>query len=133
MKLFAVLFSLISFGMTAQEFPSLQWEQRIICITSETFDDDNATRQIKMLAKDERGKKERKLVVLHCTSEMCRNAFTKASISATPSEQESMFTVRLIGLDGGVKFTSETPVPLQTFYELIDQMPMRQSELRTKN
>ena len=119
--------------MSAQQFPSLQWKNRIICITSETFDDDNATRQIKMLDNDERGKKDRKLVVLHCTSEICRNAFTKASISATPSEQVAKFKVRLIGLDGGVKFTSKTPVPLHKFYELIDQMPMRQAELRTKN
>ncbi|MDC7994206.1 DUF4174 domain-containing protein [Altibacter sp. HG106] len=119
--------------MNAQQFPELQWEHRIICITSETFEDAKATTQIDLVTKDEAGRKERQLLVLHCTDSFCRNALTKASITGAPPKETNGFSVRLIGLDGGVKFSSETPVSLEKFYELIDQMPMRRAEMRTKN
>lgn len=42
------------------------------------------------------------------------------------------FTVVLLGKDGTEKYRSEKPVPTKTLFSLIDQMPMRQSELKKK-
>jgi hypothetical protein len=42
------------------------------------------------------------------------------------------FTVVLVGKDGTEKYRSEKPVPAKVLFALIDQMPMRQSELKRK-
>ena len=40
------------------------------------------------------------------------------------------FTVILVGKDGGEKLRSRQPIPWQTLADIIDAMPMRQSEMR---
>lgn len=42
------------------------------------------------------------------------------------------FTLLLIGKDGGEKFRSAKPVEIETIFRLIDSMPMRQAEMRSK-
>jgi hypothetical protein len=42
------------------------------------------------------------------------------------------FTVLLIGKDGGEKFRSTEPVSIKNLSEIIDAMPMRQSEIRDR-
>lgn len=43
-----------------------------------------------------------------------------------------LFTVVLLGKDGGEKFRSSTPVTMERLAALIDSMPMRQQELRQR-
>ena len=43
-----------------------------------------------------------------------------------------VFTVILIGKDGGVKMVREDQAGLQEIFDLIDSMPMRQREMREK-
>lgn len=40
------------------------------------------------------------------------------------------FTVRLVGKDGGVKFSSASPVRAEELFALIDTMPMRRQEMK---
>lgn len=46
---------------------------------------------------------------------------------------KDQFTVILIGRDGGEKYRTHTPVSSQILFDIIDSMPMRQSEIRKKN
>jgi len=43
------------------------------------------------------------------------------------------FTVILVGKDGGIKMKRNDQVRLEEIFRLIDSMPMRQEEMRTKN
>ena len=43
-----------------------------------------------------------------------------------------LFTVILVGKDGGVKLRRNTQVKLKDIFALIDAMPMRQEEIRQK-
>lgn len=67
--------------------------------------------------------KERDLVVLKADTPQFRKAF---QITAP-------FALILIGKDGGEKARWLTPINPQTIIDLIDSMPMRQSEMRRKN
>ena len=43
------------------------------------------------------------------------------------------FTCMLVGKDGGVKLSSDTPVPAERLSDVIDAMPMRRREMREQN
>lgn len=64
--------------------------------------------------------KERDLVVLHADTPKFRKAF---QITAP-------FALILIGKDGSEKARWLTPIDPQSIIDLIDSMPMRQSEMR---
>ena len=49
------------------------------------------------------------------------------------SIKSSIFTVLLIGKDGGLKLRREGGVELDEIFSLIDTMPMRQREMREKS
>jgi len=67
--------------------------------------------------------KERDLVLLKANSPELRKAF----------KVNSPFALILIGKDGGEKARWLTPVNPQIILNLIDSMPMRQSEIRRQN
>jgi hypothetical protein len=46
--------------------------------------------------------------------------------------ETGQFTVVLVGKDGGVKLVAHRDVDLQSIFNLIDSMPMRQQEMRDK-
>ena len=50
----------------------------------------------------------------------------------TSVEGKQPFTIQLIGLDGGVKFSLKTEVSIKTLRVLIDGMPMRQLEINKR-
>lgn len=64
--------------------------------------------------------KERDLVVLHADTPQLRKAF----------QLKAPFALILIGKDGGEKGRWLSPIDPQTILNLIDSMPMRQSEMR---
>lgn len=43
-----------------------------------------------------------------------------------------LFTVMLIGKDGGIKLSQTSPVTNTELFELIDAMPMRRQEMRER-
>ena len=43
---------------------------------------------------------------------------------------DDQFAVLLIGKDGGVKMQADQPPPIETVFDLIDSMPMRQLEMQ---
>lgn len=60
------------------------------------------------------------------SGESARNLRKKFGVAA------DQFQVILIGKDGTVKLRAKTPVSTSALFELIDAMPMRQEEMRTK-
>lgn len=81
--------------------------------------------QLQLLAKDSLGLSERdvRIEMFNFESELARK------YNVNPAE----LTVILIGRDGGEKYRTYTPLSAQTLFEIIDSMPMRQSEIRKKS
>ena len=133
MKMLSLLLFFISFAMFSQNLTKHQWNDRLLIITSETFDNDRAQRQLRMLKKEMSGLKDRKLIIYHVTSEGYKTNFnTEVSGESEISVGED-FQITLIGLDGGEKFQSDRPEPASVFFSKIDSMPMRKAEMRQKN
>lgn len=122
MKLiFLFLFINVGFTTMAQVkiLDDLRWKNRIILVNTtdeiSRFDD-----QIANLAKNEKGVKERKIVILKSTD-------YKLSRSIVNELNKADFI--LIGLDGGVKGNSLTPYKADELFGIIDGMPMRRNEI----
>lgn len=81
--------------------------------------------QLQLLAKDSLGLSERDVKIEMLSFE---NALARKY-----NLNEGEFTVILIGRDGCEKYRTSTPLSTQTLFEIIDSMPMRQSEIRKKN
>ncbi len=54
------------------------------------------------------------------------------SMRETLGVADDAFSVVLVGKDGGVKLKSDGPASLDDIYALIDEMPMRRQEMRSK-
>ncbi len=78
--------------------------------------------QLQQLAKDSLGLSERdvKIEMFNFENTMARKY----------NVDKNQLTVILIGRDGGEKYRTHTPVSTQTLFDIIDSMPMRQSEMR---
>jgi len=120
--------------MQSQDLKKHQWRDRLIVVSSPTFDDTEANAQLEVLENAKAGLKERKLVVYHVTNSGYRQDFSSEILVSENSESEiSRFNVALIGLDGTEKFHSIEVEEVSRFFNLIDKMPMRQQEIRNKN
>jgi len=86
-----------------------QWRHRVVVIDTPSPQSVDYLRQTKALEAASVGLRERDVVIV--------------------TQAASTFRVRLIGKDGGVKFSRITPVDAETLFDLIDAMPMRQAEL----
>jgi len=58
---------------------------------------------------------------------------TADSIRDRFSIPPNTFSLILVGKDGGIKLKLHDQISLEEVFELIDSMPMRQSEMRQKN
>lgn len=56
-----------------------------------------------------------------------------AELARLRSDPQMEFEVVLIGKDGGVKARTSDPEALRNFLALIDSMPMRRAEMRSRN
>ena len=94
---------------TLPDLTAHQWRHRVVVIDTPSPQSIDYLRQTKALEVASAGLRERDVVIV--------------------TQAATTFRVRLVGKDGGVKFTGNTPVDAVTLFDLIDVMPMRQAEL----
>lgn len=75
----------------------------------------------------ESGMKERDIIIEQfCFSDSTRNKFKTWKIPA-----DKVFTLILVGRDGGEKFRSYKPVSAADIFKIVDVMPMRIQEMKS--
>jgi len=135
-----ILITLLLFGAlyTNGQTLSLEqyvWKNRIIVInngSSNTL----STDQENLLVKDMSGLNERNLLVFKIDGLKAHELVNGKYFTVDPQELKSLklengvFEVVLIGKDGGIKFRETSLVQSSEIYNIIDQMPMRKSEMR---
>ncbi|EHQ30509.1 DUF4174 domain-containing protein [Mucilaginibacter paludis] len=110
--------------LVASQRPS----NRSVLIFADKGDNVNAIQQINILKADPNGIKDRDIIFKVITySESNMQHYKKWHIPNAP------FTVILIGKDNGEKLRSHQPVTLARLFDLIDNMPMRQQEMKYKH
>lgn len=120
---FIILF-LVPVIVLSQGIDDLKWTSRVVVIYAASFDNDQAITQLALLKKKQTQLKEYHLTLVEVTNEGRRRDGGKV-YSNNLSESIKAFKVQLIGLDGGIKLESATPVAAQQIFELIETMPMR--------
>jgi len=118
-----------------QNIKSHQWEERILILKGGSEDYELVEKQFNQIRKFEKELLERKLVLYKCVAAKCTYYdFKEKSRFFKIEKPITIFSLELIGLDGGKKFESKTIENAKTIFDLIDSMPMRRSEAkRTKN
>ncbi len=133
-------FLLIQSILMAQPFSEHRWQNRLVLILVDSPEDSLALKQLKEFQDAEEELLEYKLKIYLVAPEKCQmvlpsskseksNPKTAYDRYATPNVP---FEVILIGLDGGIKMRKNKVVPRQEIYALIDGMPIRRAEKRSK-
>ena len=113
------------------------WKNRVLIVSASSPTNIGYKRQNQLLEKGKKGMKERDLVIyrlytdhwLDATSELLSKKEAEA-IYADYRIEKNTFSVTLIGKDGGVKLRKDDIVSTRELFQLIDSMPMRQSEMQ---
>ena len=124
-------------NMYSQALSDFQWKNRLIVVFSETKSSEAYLEQLDLLENDSEGLKDRKLKVIHSIPGKHQIMFPLKSAWQDSNlyqkkESKSDFEVILIGLDGGVKLRETKILETKKLFDLIDSMPMRQSEIRKR-
>lgn len=119
----------------AQMLDQYLWKNRVIIVNANTNSITQGSQE-RTLLRYKQELKERKIVILR---------YDNGEITRVYPDEEKQFKNQvlgidltgedrflLIGLDGGIKFRSNTVKSNQWIFDLIDSMPMRQSEIRRK-
>ena len=94
---------------TMPDLTAHHWRHRVVVIDTPSRQSADYLRQSAALEAASAGLRERDVIIV--------------------TQAAKNFRVRLVGKDGGVKFTGNTPVDPASLFALIDAMPMRQAEL----
>lgn len=99
---------------------------RTVYIFYTTDTHESLNQQLKWLSADKAGCDERDIQIIQFDIQKAhKSELDKFSVN-------EKFTVVLLGKDGTEKYRSEEPIRTKALFTLIDQMPMRQSELKRK-
>ena len=121
------------------ELSAFRWENRILLVFTESADDSAYLALVDQIQRNIAAFEERDLVLV--SSGEAPNVLARQR-SMAPAEERALrtryaialpFEVILLGKDGGTKYRSGESVQLDTLFALIDEMPMRQREMRRSN
>lgn len=137
-KIYVVFLFLFSFSVFAQN----ESERRYLVVYSfdESHPELSMQKDILLSQKDEFV--DRKIALLWVDSKRQITPLFNAPVNygrlsqvfnQFQSSENSDFQLLLIGLDGGVKYRSNSHVPADELMRLIDAMPMRRQEIKNQN
>ncbi|WP_299902694.1 DUF4174 domain-containing protein [uncultured Aquimarina sp.] len=133
---FLLLLPLITY---AQDLTEHRWQDRLIIISADSYQHPKLLEQVKELQNRTEELADRKLIIYQITP----TSYIKGIENNQPTKDNTLYKkynttnktlkVILIGLDGGRKLQSSKVVSAAQIFDQIDQMPMRQQELKLKN
>lgn len=125
-----------SVAASAASLDTLRWESRVLLIVSSEAGAAEAERQEAFLRGRDRDLSERQMTVIAVRGDEVRTLAGRSptGLSAAALRRDAgfgdvPFVAVLIGLDGGVKWTSRTPASLDEINAVVDAMPMRRAGL----
>ena len=116
-----------------------RWKRRVLVVSAPNLDDPDLVRQLAMLAQapEDFADRDMSLVKLLADGESAAEdreltPDEAAAVRDTLGMRRDTFALRLIGKDGTVKLSADSPTPMAEIYALIDTMPMRRQEVRDR-
>lgn len=138
-SIFIVLILNMNFSIFSQDLTKHLWKNRVLLLIVDNLNSEKLTAQIEALKTKNEGLKERKLVIYQVFPEYYslineeNNLHKSAKIYNKYNTSEKSFKLVLIGLDGSVKLFQNNTLSAQKLFAVIDGMPVRKRELKTKS
>ena len=139
--LFCACFFLLGGTSNAQDpeiLDKYQWNNRLLLVYAASNESPVYQEQVQEFEQHQKGVEERDLVIFFIFPQKVINPEGKVSPSQTAdylrqrySIASDQFAVILIGKDGGAKLTEKEFLSTDRLFGTIDQMPMRQREMRS--
>ena len=136
-----LLLTLFSTDMSGQDIAKHRWENRLLLVVSKDHSNERLKDQLAVLNSCEQGLTERKLLIYQILPDKYKVSTTYENggswhggsrLYEQFSDTDSSFEAILIGLDGGVKLRKKGLLECKELLAIIDTMPMRQAEIRSK-
>ncbi|MBN3583694.1 DUF4174 domain-containing protein [Algoriphagus aestuarii] len=134
-----LLFMFTPLSVFSQQLTSYQWKNRLVLIHTVNSQNPLFNKQVLELENHLKGLEERRIVVFKFLPGLYQKGFDDASSWEKFQENqgkygrtETDFEIILVGLDGSVKLRKNDILSAEDLFKTIDQMPMRQSEIRKK-
>lgn len=137
-----VSFLILPLSALSQDLPEKMmerylWQNRVLLIFTPKANNKTYNDQKKILQAQTDGLEDRDMVIWELVDQgnITIDGVTRSDLDSTPFYRRyrvdpSVFTVILLGKDGGEKLRSKQPVSETALFQLIDAMPMRQREMR---
>lgn len=116
-----------------------KWSERVVVIYTDNTDNTMLGDQRKKLLKDRVALADRDMVVFAvfangAVESIFGTAPTPAQAKRLPGRpgDNGVFSVALIGKDGGLKHSWSSPIEADVVFGMVDAMPMRRQETRSK-
>ncbi|MBC5992751.1 DUF4174 domain-containing protein [Pontibacter cellulosilyticus] len=113
------------------------WENRVLLLFTPDAQNEEYTKQKTNISTNAKGLPERDMVLIDIEGDDVLRVNGEVQTGENGKhlrEQFSVapdaFTILLLGKDGTEKYRSTNAVPVEDIYTIIDQMPMRQQEMR---
>lgn len=122
----------------AQDLADHRWENRVLLLLSTEISQEDLGQQISEIRSNRKEMEERKLITFLLTPDQSYMGFnfdeslSNRDIYRKYKVTEGPFEMVLIGLDGGVKKRYTGYEDLAKIFAVIDGMPMRRAELKSK-
>lgn len=129
MKYVVLILFLFPMIVVSQELKNWKWQKRIIVIEAASLSDEEMQEQLTLLTSVKNEWDAYKLLIIERSNAGYRINLGKVEPREEREPVEG-FKVYLIGLDGGIKFTSDKVQAAQKFFELIDAMPMHRNSIK---
>lgn len=124
---------------TRVRLEQFRWQQRVLILSAPAADDHALVEQLRELAATSPEFVDRDMVSiilledgLSAVDDRRLSARDAADIRATLDLPAGSFALRLIGKDGGIKLSRSEATAMNDIYALIDGMPMRRAEQRSR-
>lgn len=116
-----------------------RWKNRVLVISAATEEDKNLRGQQDLVALTQDAFTDNNLVLVtlldNAGSRAGERELKKEEVAAARAALDispGLFALKLIGKDGSVKLSGEKAIPMTEIYDLINSMPMRQSEISAR-
>lgn len=130
-----MLSSHFSFGQNMEKH---LWKNRVLLIYIPDEKSQELDKQFEILEKNSRELLERKIVIYSFTKKSYKLNFEDTwkkseEVFSSFKPKKDVFTITLIGLDGGIKLEQNRVLSSEKLFAIIDGMPMRKTEIKNKN
>ncbi|CAM4341063.1 DUF4174 domain-containing protein [Zobellia nedashkovskayae] len=121
-----------------QDLDSYKWKNRLLLFVAQDIDGDALSTNLTTFTKEQKKLTDRDLVLFVMNPKKVNNQDgSKSNLDAEMVYKQLKLTpdfegVLLIGKDGGIKLTQAFPLTPEVVFDKIDGMPMRQSEMRSR-